>query len=172
MAYPLYICILYIHVYVTYVYTVYSQYVYPILYICDLCTLYGCVCRLLDSGVTIQNTQPTPYTLVYTHTIYIVHCIQLYVYSTTHYILTSHIYCIHIVQCTQYSLYTGYICGHSIFFILYKRVWHIHYTYAYCISMYMVHLYIACIATMYTVYYTNLICILCMGVCAGYQILV
>jgi len=70
MAYTLYICILYIHVYGTYVYTLYGQYVYPILYKCYVCTLYGYVCRLLDSGVSIQNTQPTAHTLVYTHTVY------------------------------------------------------------------------------------------------------
>ena len=171
MAYPLYICILYIHVYGAFVYSVYSHHVYCILHKSYLYTLYGCVCRLLDSGVTIQNTQPTPYTLVYTHTIYIVHCIQLYVYSTTHYILTSHIYCIHIVQCTQYSLYTGYIYGHSIL-ITYIPMWHIHYNYAYCISMYTVLMYTLYMVSMCTLYYTYVMCVLCMCVCVGYQILV
>ena len=106
VACTLYIYMLSIHICCAYGCTVHGHYVHPILYICYVCTLYVCMYRLLDSGVTVQNTQSTPHTLVCTHTLYTVYSIWLYLYSTTHYICTIHISCTHIIHCTQHPLYT------------------------------------------------------------------
>jgi len=169
MAYTLYIRILYIHVYGAFVYSVYSHHVYCILHKSYLYTLYRCVCRLLDSGVTIQNIQATPHTLVYTHTIYIVYSIWLYLYSTTHYMYTIHIYCIHIIQCTVHPLYPGHIYMAIQYFLFFCiLIWHIHYTYASCISKYTVLMYTLYMVSMCTLYYTYVMCVLCMCVCVGY----